>query len=58
MNFIICFDEDLKDKLINKGYLLLSQNDNMYIFENNNVLNFDFNSVDKGKYLFSNKLFL
>jgi hypothetical protein len=58
MNFIICFDQDLKDKLINQGYLLLSQNDDMYIFENNNMLNFDFNSVDKKKYLFTNKLFL
>ena len=51
-NFIMCFTEETKDKLIKEGYELLNiiDNDNqkLYYFKNkiNNKINFSKNEID------------
>lgn len=54
--FIYCFDKDLKQELIAKGFKLLKEDDERAIFIFSNKVNFDFNNVDKTKFLFTNKL--
>lgn len=54
--FIYCLDENLKNKLINKGFKLLKEDDERAVFIFSNKVNFDFNNVDKTKFLFTNKL--
>lgn len=54
--FIYCLDEELKRKLINKGFKLLKEDDERAVFIFSNKVNFDFNNVDKTKFLFTNKL--
>jgi len=55
-NFIYCFDEQLKNELLSKGYQLVSSNFNKHIFINNINIKFEFSNVDKKKYCFNNKM--
>ena len=57
MKFIHCFNPELKNKLIQNGFKLISENNNLSIFENNAKLTFDFNQLDKAQFVFSNTLF-
>lgn len=58
MKFIYVMDEQLKDKLISKGFHLIKENKtntmNMWIFENQQKFSFDLE--DKNKYVLSNSL--
>jgi len=56
MNFIHCFNLELKNKLLKDGFKLLSENNRFSIFENNQSLNFNFNQIDKKQFVFSNKM--
>lgn len=56
MKFIHCFNQELKNKLLQKGYKLLSENDGIFIFENSSSKSFDFKEIDKTQFIFSNKL--
>jgi len=56
MNFIHCFSQELKNKLLKDGFKLIKQNNNFYIFENNQSLNSNFNQIDKKHFVFSNKM--
>lgn len=55
--FIYCKDNDLKNKLIKNGFQLIREEDNGSIFLFDKNIKFDFNNVDKTKFLFTNKLF-
>ncbi len=57
MNFIHCFDVNLKNELLQKGFKLLSENNGLIIFENNNNINFNFKEVDKSQFVFTNNMF-
>ena len=57
-NFIMCFTEEIKDKLIKEGYELLNSIDNndnqkLYYFKNkiNNKINFSKNEI-----IYTNKM--
>ena len=54
MNFIQVFSKELKDKLIQNGFNLLSDNGNFSIFENNKCINFNFAEVDKKQFTLTN----
>ncbi len=56
MKFIYVLNEQLKDKLITKGFHLIKENkvNHMWIFENSQ--NFSFDSENKGQYILSNSL--
>jgi len=56
MNFIHCFNLELKNKLLQNGYKLLGENNNFSIFENDQLLKFNFNQLDKKQFIFSNKM--
>jgi len=56
VNFIHCFTQELKNKLLKDGFKLLSENSNFSIFENDQLLKFNFNLIDKKQYIFSNKI--
>jgi hypothetical protein len=58
VKFIHCFTKELKNKLLQSGYKLLSENNGFFIFENNPILTFNFNEVDKKQFVFSNKMIL
>lgn len=58
MKFIHCFSPELKNKLIQNGFKLVSENNNLFIFENNVKLTFDFNKLDRNQFMFSNTLFI
>lgn len=53
--FIYCFDEELKQELIAKGFKLLKSEEDKSIFIADKVT-FDFANVDKQKYMFTNRL--
>ena len=53
--FVYCFDKDLKQELISKGFKLLKEEDNKSVFAVDKV-KFDFSNVDKQKYMFTNRL--
>lgn len=55
MMFIYCFDKDLKQELIAKGFKLLKSEEDKSIFIADKV-KFDFSNVDKQKYMFTNRL--
>ncbi len=57
MYFIHCFDVNLKNELLQKGFKLLSENNGLIIFENNNNINFNFKEVDKSQFVFTNNMF-
>lgn len=54
--FIYCLDDELKNKLIKKGFKLLKEDENGATFVFSEKVRFDFNTVDKTKFLFTNKL--
>jgi len=54
--FIYCFDKELKQELINKGFKLLKEDGNGATFVFSDKVKFDFTKVDKTKYLFTNRL--
>lgn len=54
--FIYCVDEQLKTELINKGFKLLNQDKDKAVFIMDKNLKFNFDRVDKSKFLFTNKL--
>ena len=56
MKFIHCFSRELKNKLLDNGYKLVSDNNGLYIFENSTKLRFDFNAIDKKQFVLTNKL--
>jgi hypothetical protein len=58
VKFIHCFSPELKNKLIQNGFKLVSENNNLFIFENNVKLTFDFNKLDRNQFMFSNTLFI
>ncbi len=52
--FIYCLDNELKNELIKKGYKLLNQYDGKAVFLFDKKFNFE--KIDKSKFLISNKL--
>jgi hypothetical protein len=56
VKFIHCFNEELKNKLLQNGFKLLVSTDSLFIFENSPSLLFDFNQLDKKQFIFSNKM--
>ncbi len=54
--FIYCLDNSLKNELINTGFKLLNQDKDKAVFLLNKDLKFNFNKVDKSKFLFTNRL--
>ena len=52
--FIYVQDKKIKDKLLSLGYHLIQENNNLYIFENKETLNFDLD--DTYKYVMSDIL--
>ena len=56
MKFIHCFNQELKNKLLQNGFKLLVSTDSLFIFENSPSLSFDFNQLDKKQFIFSNKM--
>lgn len=56
--FIYCFDENLKNELIMKGYKQANYptNSNYSIFLLNNEIQFDFSKFNSNKYKITNKL--
>ncbi len=58
MKFIYCFDKELKTKLLQSGFRLLTCHNGLSIFENNTSLKFSFNELDKSQFVFSNKFII
>jgi len=56
INFIHCFSEELKNKLLQEGFKLLSKNNSFFIFENSTITTFNFKQIDKKQFVFSNKM--
>lgn len=56
MKFIHCFNQELKNKLLQNGYKLLSENNSFFIFENNPIIKFNFEEVDKKQFILTNKM--
>ena len=58
-NFIMCFTEDTKNKLIGQGYELLNEinnnNKTIYYFKNNNSLNKKL-IFSKNEIIYTNKM--
>ena len=55
MKFIYVLDKDLKNQLINNGFKLLKEDESGAVFVFSE-LKFNFDKVDKSKYLFTNRL--
>ncbi len=56
MSFIQCFDKELKNKLLQSGFNLLSENDNFCIFENNQSTKFNFSELDNKQFVLTNRM--
>lgn len=56
MKFIHCFNEQLKNQLIQNGFKLLVSTNGFFIFENSPTSSFNFDKVDKSQFTFSNKM--
>jgi hypothetical protein len=56
VKFIHCFNQELKNKLLQNGFKLLVSTDSLFIFENSSSISFDFNQLDKKQFIFSNKM--
>lgn len=54
--FIYCMDDKLKSELIKQGYKLLNQDKDKAVFILDKKLKFNFDKVDKSKFLITNKL--
>ena len=55
MKFIYVLDKELKNQLISEGFKLLKEDENGAVFVFSE-LKFNFDKVDKSKYLFTNRL--
>ena len=51
--FIICFDDGLKNNLLSKGYKKIYERNKYCVFENICKSTFNFDNIDKTKYLYS-----
>ena len=56
MMFIYCLDNELKQELLSKGFKLLKDDGKYSTFVSDKSLKFNFDKVDKTKYIFTNKL--
>lgn len=56
MQFIHCFDNGLKTKLLQSGFELLVETNGFFIFTNNTKLKFNFSEVNPKQFIFSNKM--
>lgn len=54
--FIYVVDENMKKDLIKNGFKMLQEDDNGAFFVFDKKIHYDFSSVDKTKFLFTNKL--
>lgn len=54
--FIQCFSQELKNKLLQSGFVLLSENGSFSTFENNKKIYFNFNEIDKKEFMETDKL--
>lgn len=54
--FIYCLDSQLKEELLKQGFKLLNQYDDKAVFIFDNKINFNFNKIDKSKFILSNRL--
>lgn len=54
--FIYCVDKELKNELIDKGFKLLKEDDNGSTFVLDKAIKFNFNEIDRNKFIFTNKL--
>lgn len=54
--FIYCVDKELKKELIDKGFKLLKEDDNGSTFVLDKAIKFNFNEIDRNKFIFTNKL--
>ncbi len=54
--FIYCIDKELKNELTEKGFKLLKKDENGWIFVLDDSIKFNFNNIDKSKFIFTNKL--
>ena len=55
-NFIMTMDKPTADKLIAAGFTMLCNNGGTYVFLNIIPTNFNFSSIDKTKFCFTNIL--
>lgn len=44
--FLVCKDQETKDKLLANGFKLLKYEDGMYVFLNQETTNFDFSELE------------
>lgn len=61
VNFIYCFNDNLKSDLINNGFELLSEiekrnSKKISVFQNNLKASFKFQNYNKKDYMFTNKM--
>jgi hypothetical protein len=54
--FIVCFDKDLIEKLKSSGFKLLNQYDGKATFVYDKSIKFNFDKVDKAKFMITNRL--
>lgn len=54
--FIYCVDDKLKNELINKGFKLLKEDKNGATFVFSKDIKFNFDNINKNKFMFTNKL--
>lgn len=55
--FIMVKDKDIIDKMKNCGFVSVYRNDDYVMFINNPPKNFNFDSIDKSKLFYTNKMF-
>ncbi len=54
--FIYCFSKEMKEELVANGFVLLKDDKNKSVFVFDKTLKFNFEGVDKTKYIITNKL--
>lgn len=54
--FIYVFDTKTKDKMIAAGFKLIKENGSLFVFYNNDDVNFTFDSMNSSEYMFSDVL--
>ena len=55
-NFIVTADKETADKLVLRGFQLISNSDSVYTFLNQPPKKFTFDNVDKKKVVYTNSL--
>ena len=55
-NFIVTADKETADKLVLRGFQLISDSGSVYTFLNQPPKNFTFDNVDKKKVVYTNSL--